>query len=136
MTKATLFMLGRLSKLGFSVEEQLALRRIAMTFSRWDEAECGNSDNYKSWAIVRDEENGKPYMEIHPHTSNEVTRYRIPDREAGAQKRLDMILSNHPELWSYHQSDPRGASLYIGRKSDLNGGDLHAIYTRGVAVFK
>lgn len=39
-----------------SFDDANALRRAAKTLQRWSENECGNSDNYKSWAIERDEE--------------------------------------------------------------------------------
>jgi hypothetical protein len=34
-------------------QDAVQLRRIAMTLHRWRELECGNSNNYASWAIVR-----------------------------------------------------------------------------------
>lgn len=136
MNTETLEMIQRLNTLGFSNDEAFSLRRIAMTFHRWDELECGDGNDYLSWAIVRDEETDIPYMEVHPHTSNDVRRYKVADREKGAQKRLDKIMANHPELVAYHQGDCRGASLYIVRKSDLNGSDIRANYTKGVAIYK
>jgi hypothetical protein len=131
-------MIQRLNGLGFDNQEAFALRRIAMTFSRWDEAECGDSNDYASFSVERDEETGKPYRVIMPHSlpPSQATRYAIPDREAGAQRRLDKIMTKHPELAAYHQGDCRGASLYIVKRSDLNGSDIHSTYTRGVAVYK
>lgn len=135
MNTQTIEMISRVQSLGFTLDEALRLRRISMTFHRWDEAECGDSNDYASFSIERDEETGKPYLCVYPHTSNEVRRTRIPDREAGAQRRLDKIMQQHPEFVAYHQGDCRGASLYIVRRSDLNGSDIHANYTKGVAVF-
>lgn len=34
-------------------DDALALRRISMTLQRWHELECGDSNNYGAWAIVR-----------------------------------------------------------------------------------
>jgi hypothetical protein len=65
-----------------------------------------------------------------------TTYTRIPDRDAGARKRCDAIMANHPDLVAYYQDDPRGASLYIVKRADLNGSDISANYTRGVAVYK
>jgi hypothetical protein len=141
MNKDTLAMIQRLNSLGLSNDEAFTLRRIAMTFSRWDELKCGtcspNNPNV-THSIERDEETGKPFFRVqYPTRDGYVDRqWPIADRGKGAQKRLNKIMSNHADLWSYHQGDPRGASLYIGRKSELNGGDLHALYTRGVAVYK
>ena len=134
MNTQTVEMLMRLNNIGFDSHDALALRRIAMTFHRWDELECGDGNDYASWAIERDEETGKPYMVTYPHTG-ESRRRAIPDREAGAQRRLNKIMEKHPELVAYHQGDCRGASLYIVRKSDLNGStDVRSNYTLGVAV--
>lgn len=73
-------------------------------------------------------------MEIHPHTSNDVRRYKVADREKGALKRLSKLMESHLDFVTYHQSDPRGCALYIVRKSDLNGSDVRFNYTRGIAV--
>ncbi len=140
MNTQTIEMISRVKNLGFSLDEALKLRRISMTLSRWNELECGDGNNYGSWAIERDEETEVPYM-VHHHYrhgngQDSVSRTRISDREKGALKRLDAIMANHPDLVRYHQGDPRGASLYIVKRSDLNGSDIHANYTKGVAIYK
>lgn len=38
---------------GISEDDALALRRIAMTLHRWHELECGDGNDYGSWAIER-----------------------------------------------------------------------------------
>lgn len=126
----------RMEALGFSYDETTQLRRIEMTLTRWGEMECGSSDNYASKHIERDEETGKTYWVVMPHDRkpSDRTRMAIPDRERGALKRLAKIMANHPDLWHYHQSDPRGCALYVGRKAEMNGSDINANYTRGVAV--
>lgn len=130
---------GRLMQLGINEYDARQLRRIAMTLHRWHELECGDSNNWNSWAIVRGnkkdrmtfeyDDNGKPYMETHPHDGK--TYYtRIADRENGAKRRLNRIMANYPTLSAYIQGDPRGASLYIGENlTDSN-------YNRGIAVYK
>lgn len=123
----------RLRALGFSLEECESLRRIEMTLHRWAELECGNGNNYGSWAIERNETTGKPYMCNYPH-DGKSRRRPVADREKGALKRLAAIMANHPELVSYHQGDPRGCQLYIVSKSDLAGLPVDQAYTRGVAV--
>lgn len=122
-----------MSKLGFTWDEANRLSRIELTLHRWGELCCGNGDDYKSWGIERDEETGKPFMCVYPHNGKSY-RTPIADREAGALRRLANIMANHPELWSYHQGDPRGCSLYVGRKSDVNGHELNSVYSRGFAV--
>lgn len=132
------------------------LRRIAMTLHRWHELECGDSNNYGSWAIVRGrkeriapgakaifvhDDDGDSYLEHHHYLHGAgkdfVEHTRIPDRERGARKRLADILKRYPGFTAYVQGDPRGCALYILRPDDLPAGaDISSCYTRGIAVFK
>ena len=124
----------RMAALGFSFEETEQLRRIQMTLHRWADDECGDSNDYCSWSIERDETTGRPYRCVYPHTGK-MYRTAIPDREKGALARLRAILATHGELVAYHQTDPRGCALYIVRKSDIpEGRSLDSCYTNGVAV--
>ncbi len=154
MNRQTLEMLNRVQRLGISLDDALALRRVSMTLHRWHELECGDSNAYASWSIARGEknpngsfyynDNGKPYIERHYYPQmvgqpgNRTTYSRIPDRERGAQRRLAKIMAKYPTLSAYIQTDPRGAALYILKPSDFppGGGDVSAYYSRGVAVYK
>jgi len=104
-----------------------ALRRAQITLQRWGEAECGDSNEYASYSVERDETTGIPYRCVYRHDSNGVKRYRIADRERGALKRVQDICKRYG-LHYFHQTDPRGCSLYIEREPlpDSN-------YTRGIA---
>ncbi len=116
----------RMEQLGISYRDTVALRRIEMTLQRWGEQECGDSNDYCSWSIERDEATNKPYMVTHAHMGPAKARRRmIADRETGALKRLAKIMAQYPHLAAYHQGDPRGCSLYIYRKSDI---EAHAVY--------
>lgn len=144
MNKATQEMLTRLTKVlldtgsmgGLSVAMQDAadLRRISMTLHRWHELECGAGNG----GIERDETTNKPYW--YPATGDaefRKSRWPIADREAGALKRLAVIMARYPSLQSYVQGDPRGASLYILRPGDIPAGaSIDSCYSNGVAVFK
>jgi hypothetical protein len=130
---------SRLVNKGIDFKHAEELRRIAMTLHRWHEMECGDGNDYASWCISRGkktgkvfeyDDNGKPYLERHAHTSNEPTYTLIADRERGALKRLAAIMANYPTLTSYIQGDPRGASLYIGE------GLTDSNYNNGIAVYK
>jgi len=127
---------SRLQALGFTYEEAVKLRRVEMTLQRWAEMECGTGTGQTTHSIERDDETGKPFHRVQYPTANGYhdSRYPIADREAGALRWLNGLFKGHPELWFYHQSDPRGCALYVGRKSDVNGSDLDQVYTRGVAV--
>lgn len=140
-------LLGQLQDMGFTFGEACQLRRIQMTLHRWDEAECGDSNDFNSWSIERDEETGKPFRCVYPH-NGKMHRYPIADREAGAIRRLNKIVTDRNDRTSveahlvgdgapviaYHQSDCRGCALYIIKASDVHGLDVSAYYTRGIAV--
>lgn len=124
----------RLIKLGFTYDEAQQIRRIAMTLHRWAELECGDSNNYASWAIERDETTDIPYMVRHPYNGKSY-RTRIPDRENGAKRRLEKLLKGK-SLIPYYQSDPRGCALYLLRPGDVpDGEDVSRYYNRGIAVY-
>ena len=132
--------LSRLEKAGISYEHANALRRISMTLSRWGELECGDGNEHGSWAIERDESTEVPYMVHHRYMHGQgkdtVHRTRIADREKGALKRLQAIMSKYPDLLAYHQTDPRGCAVYVLRKDDvLVGSSIDSVYNRGVAVY-
>lgn len=129
-------LLTNLARLGFTSDEAYALRRIEMTLSKWGEGECGDSNDFCSTMIERDETTGKPFRVIMRHSEppSKARRFAIPDKEAGALKRLAKMMEAHPDLVPYHQGDPRGCCLYICRRSDIGDGDLSSLYTRGVAV--
>lgn len=141
--------------LGFTRDEAQALRRISMTLRRWYEQECGDGNDYGSWAIERDECTDIPYM-IHHHYrhgtgKDSMTKTRIADREKGAIKRLDKIIADRNDreigavlrgerdiitLSYYLQTDPRGAALYIIRPGDVpEGKDVSAYYSRALCVY-
>lgn len=119
-----------LMEYGISREDIAALFRIEKTLSRWSEHECngniqrggGDGDGPPRWYYGFD-------------GPGPTRSYPIPDRERGALKRLDAIMTKYPSLLRYHQGDPRGCSLYIVRKSDIPEGKcITGLYNRGVAV--
>ena len=116
---------------GISWEDAYAVRRISMTLHRWNELEC-------SGEVERDETTGKTFAVYNMDGPGPLKRYRIPDREKGAQRRLLAILARYPLLQPYEQGDPRGAALYIiPRKSLDDGRDVHSCYSSvGVAVYR
>jgi len=133
-----------LVSLGFTRDEADALRRISMTLHRWHERECGDGNG----CIEREKQTGIPYWYsanaryVDPHDPRAYCR--IPDREAGARKRLAKIIearnarseTNISYLQEYIQTDPRGAALYILRPGDVpEGEDASAFYNRGVCVY-
>jgi hypothetical protein len=127
-----------LEMIGIDYQTADKLRLIERTLHRWAELECGDSNEYSSWAIERDEETEKPYFvrHVYAHGQGKDRTYRTPtaDREKGALKRLEAIMANFPDLVYYHQGDPRGCALWLVPKDRLSNGDrLDSVYTRGVA---
>ena len=117
-----------LLSLGFTTQEADQLRRISNTLRRWYELECGVDGG----CIERDEVTNIPYF-INTHS---MRRFRTPDREVGALKRLYKIMSNKPSLSYYLQTDPRGASLYILRPGDIpEGCGKDSWYTNGICIY-
>ena len=109
---------ARLAELGFTFAESSSLIRAERTLSRWGEAEC-NGD------IQRDEKTGIPWRffgAAHQH------KCATADREAGALRRVAAICTR-AGVHFFHQTDPRGCSLYVSRNplSDNN-------YSNGIAV--
>lgn len=98
----------QLTGLGFTWAEIDSLLRIERTLGNWSTEECNGT-------IQRDDETEKPFR---VYGQNHEHREPIADREAGARRRLDAIMAQHPELAAYIQGDPRGCALYIYRKDD------------------
>ena len=119
--------IGQVTSIGVSNEDATALRRISRTLRRWFELECGDDMG----AIERDDD-GIPYWK--PNFNSR--KYRVPDRENGAYKRLAKIMAAYPDLTPYVQCDPRGCALYLLRPNDVpDGKDASAYYSRGIAVY-
>lgn len=103
-----------------------SLRRISMTLHRWHELECNG-------VVEVDEDTGRAFGVV----GDARRRYSIPNREAGARKRLAAIMSRYPSLTAYVQGDPRGCALYILKPSDIpEGATVDSCYSRGLAVFR
>jgi hypothetical protein len=121
---------NRLARLGFTEAEAETLRRISMALSRWAEAECNGE--------VEVDDDGKAFRVHQGHAPTwKVSRWPIPNREVGATRRLGKMMQGHPGFDFYHQTDPRGAALYIYRPDDLEPGQsVDSIYSSiGICVY-
>jgi hypothetical protein len=117
----------RLSQYGITWEEAEQLRRDSMRLHRWAEMECNHD-------VQRDEKTGKPTIRYCRHDGTISRPIPIPDRETPALARCKAIADRHGLIF-YHQSDPRGAAVYIGKAEDLRGADVHSAYSRLVCVY-
>lgn len=125
-----------LAMLGVTLDDALTLRRAAMILDRWHEQECGDSNNYASWAIEWDDAGEVPYRAVYPH-NGKAYRTRIRNTYTPARGRIEAIMARYPELVAYIQGDPRGPALRIMRKADMRGKPLDEIAPwAGVAVCK
>lgn len=109
-----------------TLEQANELRRAERTLHRWSEQECGDSNDYCSWAIERDEVTGKPFRCVYPHQGKN-RREPIADREAGALRRVAAVCKAVGAHF-YHQGDPRGCALYVSPEPMTDGN-----YNNGVA---
>lgn len=129
MTKnETLRLAGIARRLGMNLEDVMALGRASANLSRWYAGECGDSNEYCSWAIERDPETDRPHRVVYPHTSNEIRRYPIRDMEKVHRAKLAKICAAYG-LYHHIQADPRGPAVYVHTQPmDMNN------YTDGVSI--
>ena len=111
-------------RLGIYLDDLHAFRRDSMTLRRWFESECGDSNNYASWAVERDPDTDIPYLVAYQYNGKERRR-RIPDREKGARKRIT-ARCERLGLKHYIQTDCRGLALYLSRQ-ELNGQNYNSV---------
>ena len=124
-TRALMQIFGK-RDISLTFDEVNTLRRAQLTLHRWAELECGDSNDYHSWMIERDEDTEIPYLLTITHYLGVTNHTRIADREAGALRRIAIICQAHG-LYYYHQPDPRGCARYVDREP-LPDHD----YTRGI----
>lgn len=116
---------GKGIDIGF--DDANTLRRAEKTLHGWAEQECGDGNDWRSWAIERDEVTDRPFIVSHVHSTGKMSRYPTPDREKGALRRVD-ALCKRLGLSYHHQTDPRGCALYVSNEP-LTDSD----YPKGVA---
>jgi hypothetical protein len=115
----------RLARLGFEAEAIRKLSRISASLHRLGVRQC----NGEGWGL-REFENGRWFARWTDADDNrcEASTLRLFNK-AGA------LCNEAGDLFPYHQGDPRGCSLYIIPKSELNGREVASVYSSiGVAV--
>ena len=123
--------------LHFTRDEIGALRRLSSRLHRWYERECNGE-------VERSETDGRTY-EVHGHNSpgGKIRRYLTRDHERASERRLASIIAARnarvpdvPPVYTYLQTDPRGAPLYIMCSGDVPaGGNVSSYYSRGLCVY-
>lgn len=119
----------RIRRHGIRISEQQAetLRRAELTLQRWSEQECGDGNDFCSWAIERHEITGEPYRCTYYH-DGKTRKERIPDRERGALERVRKVCRDLGLVF-YHQTDPRGCALYVATPEMVGDGKLDCVYS-------
>lgn len=112
-------------KLGIDVDDAKSLLGIERKLRHWAEDVCNG--------LVEVDENGVAYRISSSYA--ELNKWKIPNQQTRALKKLDEIMNKYPHLIAYHQTDPRGCSLYIIPKKLLGDKDISAYYSSiGLAV--
>ena len=125
---------SRMEELGVNRHGANRLLKAERALQRWVEAECGNSNEWASWHIERDETSGKPFSVRIPHRGDgKARRHPIRDMERAALRWASEVCEPLGLVW-FHQGDPRGCALYVGRKEDLGGLPIEQAYTRLAGV--
>jgi hypothetical protein len=112
-----------LESLGLDWDEAETLRRASMTLRRWGEMECNcDVERIDGKVMIR-------------YSSEQRKPVCIRDRETPALARCEAIAKRRGLVF-YHQSDPRGAAVYIGKPESIpEGKALESYYTRLVCVY-
>jgi hypothetical protein len=100
-------------KLDIPIEDTATLRRASGVLQRWGEDMC----NGYVQRLGPDGTEGPPERVIRWRDAASVwreSRHPIPDREAGALRRIAETCDRLGLYW-FHQPDPRGCALYVGR---------------------
>ena len=123
--------------LNFTDDEVSSLRRLSARLRLWYERECNGE-------VARSETDGRTY-EVHVHNSpgGKIRRHPTRDHERSSERRLASIIAARnarvpdvPPVYTYLQTDPRGAALYIMRAGDVpNGEHVESWYSRGIVVY-
>lgn len=129
---------NNLCKMGIRLADVRHLLRIERALNRWHAMECGTRIGKVDVYVFTDVKTGHTMKRVE-HRGNDgnlyTNVYRTRNAEATALKQLRRLMLPYCDtLVPYVQSDPRGCSLYILRKSDVAGADISSVYTRGVAV--
>ena len=117
----------------YSEEDKTRCMEGLPTTRQWNSADYAkaNAQGFPSQGTWR--QTGEKVWWYSSHDGRKT--HTIPDREAGALKRLAAIAKRYPALQFYVQSDPRGCPLYVLRPGDVPDGEFaSSYYTRGLAV--
>ena len=94
-----------------SLDDADTLRRAALTLQRWSELRCG-VDGYNGATVYVEQDEQTGVWHRYVSTYSGVHKTRTADRQTGALKRVQAICTKH-NLHYYHQTDPRGAPIYL-----------------------
>jgi len=107
-----------LLSLGITYDDADSLRLLSMRLRRWAERECNGE--------ISRRDDGK--VETYNTYSGECVGL-ARDMETPAIARVSAIVAKYPGLAWFHQTDPRGAAVYVYRVADLAGRDIDACYS-------
>ncbi len=106
----------------FSAADWASLKRLAKIIHKWNEDECNGIIQYDDDGITpRRYHNDRYGCPCVPGSA-------VPDKSEAAVENARKIAAKHG-LSIYHQSDPRGCSLYVYNAHDLKGRKIDECYS-------
>ena len=123
---------------GFTISDIKDLQRLQERLHKWDERECGGCN--PNWSEEIQDIEDKPHLCLSiKHHNYSDTKTEIVIRNVGYEvyKSINFLLEKYPEWSFYHQSDPRGVSVYLYKKENLKDGErIQEVYSGiGVCVY-
>lgn len=105
---------GQLVKAGLSIDDADQIQKISRSLHRLDEHSCnGYQDWHGNW--------------------DEIAEKKAEQREIKLESKGTELAKKYGFLF-YHQSDPRGWSVYLVKPDLLGEYSINAVYDRGIGV--
>lgn len=110
------------AKLGVVASDFRKLCQLERALHKWGEDYC-NGD------VFLDEETGQAFRHFKLTDYSPEATLPTDNREVSALASVASVMSAYPALWFFHQSDPRGCALYVGRRKGCDMSALDCNYS-------
>lgn len=114
--------------LGVAAADFRKLCRLERLLHKWGEDVCNG--------VVSVGEGGEAYRHFGATNYSASGDFPINNDETFVLLKVKALLQKYPALWFYHQGDPRGCALYVGKREGCDVPSLESHYsTSGHAVY-